>query len=70
MRRGLVCLIERLIVDILVSLGLTERPLVMPDEYKIIGSPIDSYRQLYAYGRKHLLKYTKRSQPSWLNDYK
>jgi hypothetical protein len=69
MRMGLVRLIERLIVDILVSLGLTE-PLVMPDEYKIIGSPIDSYRQLYAYGKKHLLKYTKRSQPSWLNDYK
>jgi hypothetical protein len=40
----------------------------MPDEYKIIGRPIDSYRQLYAYGKKHLLKYTKRSQPYWLKD--
>ena len=61
---------QDLLLPPLPSLGLTERPLVMPDEYKIIGHLIDSYRQLYAYGKKHLLKYTKRSQPFWLNDYK
>ena len=61
---------QAILLPSLPSVGITERPLVMPDEYKIIGQPIDSYRRLYACGKKHLLKYTKRSQPFWLNDYK
>ncbi len=59
---------ESIALPPLPSLGITERPLVMPDEYKIIGHAIDSYRHFYAYGKKHLLKYTKRSRPFWLND--
>ncbi|MCD6045522.1 MAG: hypothetical protein K0R48_685 [Gammaproteobacteria bacterium] len=59
---------EVLALPPLPSLGITERPLVMPEEYRIVGHPIDSYRRFYAYGKKHLLKYTKRSPPGWLND--
>ena len=59
---------EALVLPPLPSLGITDRPLVMPDEYKIIGQPIASYRRFYAYGKKHLLKYTKRSPPFWLQD--
>ncbi|MES2141432.1 MAG: hypothetical protein V4471_00880 [Pseudomonadota bacterium] len=57
---------ELLPLPLLSSLAITERPLVMPDEYKISGDPIASYRRFYACGKKHLLKYTKRSQPYWL----
>lgn len=46
------------------ALGMTERPLVMPEEY----IPIGSYRQLYAHGKRYLLKYTKRKPPYWLKD--
>ncbi len=53
-------------LPLLPSLGITERPLVMPDKYKILGNPIASYRYFYACDKKHLLKYTKRLQPYWL----
>lgn len=49
------------------SMGLTERPLTMPDQYKIPGNPIASYRRFYAFGKKHLLKYTKRVPPYWVS---
>lgn len=50
------------------SLGITERPLAMPEKYKISGDPITSYRQFYACGKKYLLNYTKRSRPEWLKN--
>lgn len=59
---------ESLPLPLLPSLGITERPLVMPDEYKVFGDPIASYRRFYACAKKHLLKYTKRNQPDWLAD--
>lgn len=48
------------------SQGITERPLTMPEGYKVPGDPIASYRRFYACGKKHLLKYTKRLKPAWL----
>ncbi len=50
------------------SIGITERPLVMPEQYRLLGSPIISYRQFYANDKKHLLKYTKRKLPFWVSD--
>jgi hypothetical protein len=44
------------------STAITERPLIMPDKYKLSGDPITSYRYFYAYEKRHLLKYTKRGQ--------
>lgn len=43
-----------------------EPPLCMPDEYKI-GDAVTSYREYYRKGKAHLLKYTKREKPEWLN---
>ena len=43
----------------------TNPALAMPDEYKS-KDPIESYRDLYRYGKTDLLKYTKRKRPDWL----
>lgn len=48
------------------SIGITKRPLTMPDKYKLISSPVDSYRHFYVCEKKHLIKYTKRKKPHWL----
>jgi len=56
----------RLTLPKIQSLGITERPLAMPDEYKVHGNPVQSYRQFYAHEKTHILKYTKRHYPGWL----
>ena len=42
--------------------------LAMPDKYKLLDDPVLCYRAYYKYGKKHLLKYTYRPAPSWLED--
>lgn len=41
--------------------------IVMPDEYKISTNAVQSYQTYYRKGKADLLKYTKRSLPSFLN---
>ena len=48
------------------SLGITERPQAMPEEYKIKGNPIKAYRKYYFFDKLKFLKYTKRKIPYWL----
>lgn len=43
-----------------------DAPLAMPDEYKT-SDTIESYRNYYREGKKHLHKYTKRNPPEWLH---
>lgn len=50
------------------SVGINNRPLTMPDKYKVPDDPISSYRRFYACEKQHLLKYTKRSSPYWLTN--
>lgn len=50
------------------SVGITDRPLTMPDKYKVTNDPISSYRYFYACEKRHLLKYTKRKKPCWLSE--
>ena len=40
----------------------------MPDEYKITGDSITSYRQFYANAKKHFLTWKSRPCPAWLNN--
>ena len=47
------------------SLGWTQPPQAMPDEYKNSNSII-AYRKYYKMGKKHLLDYTNRNIPFWL----
>jgi hypothetical protein len=48
------------------SIGITERPQVMPDQYKVPGDPVTAYRQFYLGEKRHLLKYSRRTPPSWV----
>lgn len=50
------------------SLGITERPQTMKDEYKVKGNPVTAYRKFYVNEKSHILKYTKRDKPSWLEN--
>ena len=45
----------------------THVTLAMPDEYKV-ASAVDSYRNYYRVGKKHLHKWSKRNPPTWLTD--
>lgn len=45
----------------------TDPPKCMPDEFKV-DSTVESYRNYYRIGKKHLLKYTNRNPPDWLNN--
>lgn len=46
--------------------GLTPFAVAMPDEYKVAGSPIDSYKKYYMSDMKRkLAKWSKREKPEW-----
>lgn len=49
------------------SLNFTAPPCAMPDEYKVPGNAVESYRNYYRKGKAHLLKYTNRNAPSWID---
>jgi hypothetical protein len=50
----------------LVTFDFEEPPQAMPDHYRIAGKAVQAYRNYYKEGKSHLLKYTRRSAPSWL----
>jgi hypothetical protein len=41
-------------------------PLAMPDDFKVENNLIESYRNYYRDGKKHLHKWTNRNQPNWI----
>ena len=45
---------------------LTQVTPAMPDEYKVPGNSVESYRNYYREGKKHLHKWTKREAPEWI----
>jgi hypothetical protein len=46
----------------------TEPTTAMPDEYKVIGSSIQSYRKYYAGAKSHMFKWKNRVTPEWINN--
>jgi hypothetical protein len=46
--------------------GLTEFALCMPDNYKVKGDAVASYRNYYRGEKLSIAKYTKRDFPDWL----
>lgn len=46
---------------------MTEFVQAMDDEYKVKGDAVASYRNYYRGAKQHLLQYTNREPPSWLN---
>ena len=67
-RDGLVTLLERY-PEALPKKGQTPLYLAMPDEYKHPVSDVKSYRNLYAGGKAHLLTWTDRPMPYFLEAY-
>lgn len=51
------------------SKGFTPPAQAMDEIYKISGDPMENYRNYYANGKAHLLKYKRRRRPAWLKDY-
>ena len=47
----------------------TPMRLAMPEEHKDPASAIRSYREYYSTGKAHLLVWTNRRRPRWLEDY-
>jgi hypothetical protein len=54
-----------LILEYLPEGGMTLPAVAMPDEYRI-DSVVESYRNYYREGKKHLHNWTRRGAPSWL----
>lgn len=52
------------------SFGVTKQPMAMPNECKVNGDVISSYRKYYLEHKQHLFKWTKRQAPSWINNHK
>lgn len=44
---------------------MTDHVLCMPDQYKVIGDPVTSYRNYYLGDKASIAKWTKRKQPDW-----
>lgn len=44
---------------------LTIFPQTMPDEFKVVGNPIQAYRNFYALDKVRFAKWTNRRPPSW-----
>lgn len=49
--------------------GLTPRPICMPDQFKVAGNPVASYRNYYCYKqsmfKRHKMTWKYRDVPSW-----
>jgi len=48
------------------AIGITERPQVMPEHYRIANDPVSAYRAFYRIEKQALLQYRKRSVPAWV----
>jgi hypothetical protein len=48
----------------LLDLGLTNRPLVMPEEFRLVD-PVEAYRLYYKINKQSIGRWTKREVPNW-----
>ena len=47
--------------------GLTPPVLAMPDDFKVADDPVQSYRNYYIQGKRHLAKWKSGRIPVWFN---
>lgn len=50
------------------DLGITERPQVMPEKYRVLGNPVKAYRQFYLGEKQALFQWRKIGNPIWVTD--
>ena len=48
------------------TLGLTEFPQAMPEQYRVTGDPVTAYRNFYVGEKMRFARWTKRSVPEWI----
>jgi hypothetical protein len=51
----------------IINHGFTEPTPVMPDNYKVLGDSIQSYRNYYLGSKSHIFAWKNRSIPSWIS---
>jgi hypothetical protein len=66
-RDGLVNRLQILPSNIKIHIDFTEPTPAMPDEVKVAGDSIKSYRNYYINNKTHLASWKKRSTPGWYN---
>jgi len=49
------------------NFDMTEMPCAMPDEYKVSGNPVESYRNYYRIGKAHIHAWKNRKPPAWIS---
>ena len=47
------------------NIGLTEHPQTMPDVYKVMGNPVQAYRNYYVGMKTSFATWKKRRRPKW-----
>ena len=57
---------EGLPEPVIPDIGLTEFALAMPEECKIVGNQIQSYRRYYMEHKQHLFRWKNRMVPWWI----
>jgi len=63
---GLMQLLKDQLPTNLPMTGFTEPSLAMPDQYKIAGDAIQSYKNYYLGDKQHLFSWKYRETPSWI----
>jgi hypothetical protein len=47
------------------SIGLTDFPQAMPEQYKVPGDPVQAYRNFYVGEKLKFARWTRRRRPAW-----
>lgn len=47
-------------------MGLTPFAQAMPEQYKVVGNPVEAYRRFYLGEKMHFARWTKRPVPDWV----
>jgi hypothetical protein len=50
------------------SIGLTEFPQAMPEQYKVPGDPVQAYRNFYVGEKLQFARWTRRRRPAWIEE--
>jgi len=48
------------------SIGLTEFPQAMPEQYRVPGDPVQAYRNYYVGEKLPFARWTRRRKPFWI----
>lgn len=47
------------------NIGLLEHPQAMPEQYRVLGDPVQAYRNFYTFSKSCFANWSKRKKPFW-----